>query len=110
MKGISQSIKVLKEEVSSILTVSEWARYMEYDDTKKFTRHFRKYFQQNPKVVIITEHLNNLSELIEKYPEDKFLAIAWRGGFRDDNALREFVRRHTGRSLTEFKRMVLNQH
>ncbi|HKK25584.1 MAG TPA: helix-turn-helix domain-containing protein [Gracilimonas sp.] len=108
MSKIEKALKILEENISMIFSVSEWAEAVGYKNTKNFYRHFRKHYHETPKSIIIEYKLMHIKKIMQKYPNEKFLFIAWEANFNDDHHLRQFVYTHTKKSLTDFHKTTIS--
>lgn len=104
MKEISHAIEILEEDINSIFTVDEWAARMHFSSEKYFSRVFRNHFGVRPKKVITEKKLLKIKQCFSEEPYEIFYCSAKKLGFADDQALYRFVKRHTGKSLTQMKR------
>lgn len=103
MEKNKDAIRVLTENISFVRTVKDWAILMGYDSEKYFSRKIRNTLGKRPKELIIEMKMLNIHECISKSPDDINYCVAKKFGFEDDNALYKFVKRHTGKCLTELK-------
>jgi AraC-like DNA-binding protein len=81
---------------------------MGYSSEKYFSRKIRNTFGKRPKELIIEMKILKIHEYILSSPDDIYYCVAKKFGFEDDNALYKFVKRHTGKSLTELKNTPKN--
>lgn len=98
------AIWVLNENISSVRTVKDWATLIGYDSEKYFSRKIRNTLGKRPKELIIEMKILKIHECVSKSPDDIYYCVAKRFGFEDDNALYKFLKRHTGKCLTELKK------
>ena len=104
MKKNEDAIRVLNENISSIRTVLDWSILMGYNSERDFSRKIRNTFGKRPKKLIIEMKILKIHECISNSPDDIYYCVAKKFGFEDDNALYKFVKRHTGKCLTELKK------
>lgn len=101
-RAITEALEVLSTHLKDIERVSQWAEFMGYNDTVRFSRLFRNYFRKTPKSVMDNIKLDKAIELLTS-PEDlSCYEVAWEIGKRDEHALFHFVKRMTGRAPTDF--------
>ena len=104
MSEIENAIDVLENNISSINTVSEWSNHVGFNSERYFSRQFRNHFGSRPKEVITQIKLDKIRECMARFPDQILYCTAKDLGFADDQALYKFIKRHTGKSPTEFKR------
>ena len=101
---IREALKVLDENLISINTVSEWADKVGYDSSKYFSRKIRDAYGELPKEMIIRKKLEQIEDILCHSEDQIYYSIALDLGFKNDVALYKFLKRHTGKSITEYKR------
>src|SRR5690554_364273 len=104
MRKIEHAVLVLEENLATISSVSEWAEHLSYSSEKYFSRVFRDHYGKRPSLVLQQVKLKGIREYMANNPDDIFYSVARELGFANDQALYKFVKRHTGKSLTELKK------
>ncbi len=104
MTDIKDALTTLEDQIISIHTVKDWATLMGYDSEQYFSRKIRNTLGKRPKELIIEMKILKIHECVSKSPDDIYYCVAKKFGFEDDNALYKFVKRHTGKCLTELKK------
>lgn len=100
---IEKAIQFAKSNISEIHNVQEWALEMGYSSSDYFSRLFRNYFGRLPKTVLIQIRIKKFRECIESDPDQINYALAREIGLPDDVALSRYIKRHTGKTPTDFK-------
>tara|TARA_R110002124_G_scaffold194258_3_gene361372 strand:- start:14316 stop:14636 length:321 start_codon:yes stop_codon:yes gene_type:complete len=103
MKDIEEALKILKNNIVKTFTVDEWAELMGYSSTAYFSRKIRIRYKESPSKLIQQEKLKLITSLFQKHPDEIFFFIADEAGFPSYQSLSKFVKRATGKTLTEFK-------
>lgn len=103
MKEINEALTILENHATEICTVTEWAELMEYSSTAYFSRKIRTHYKESPIKVIQKQKLELIISLFRKYPNQIFFFIAVEAGFANYQSLSKFVKRATGKTVTEFK-------
>ncbi len=109
MSNIETAITVLEEQIKEILTVCEWATKTGFDSTKYFSRKIRDFYGRRPKKIIIEKKLELIEKVLSQSGNETFQWVAGETGFENDNALGQFVNRHTDKSLTQLKTECQNR-
>ena len=104
MQEIEHAIHVLENNIAKINTVSEWGDHLGFSSHKYFSRQFRKHFGQRPKQIIVEKKLEMVKSRFAEFPDKINYAIAREIGLCDEPAFYKFIKRHTGKSPSEFKR------
>jgi|SRR5690554_1387112 len=104
MRKIEHAVLVLEENLATISSVSEWAEHLSYSSEKYFSRVFRDHYGKRPSLVLQQVKLKGIKEYMVTHPDDIFYSVARELGFANDQALYKFVKRHTGKSLSELKK------
>jgi AraC-like DNA-binding protein len=99
-----RALGYLKQNISQINTVKEWATHFGYESEKYFSRQIRDLTGKRPKAIIIQVKLECIMECLQEPKDEILYCIARDLGFANDTALYKFVKRHTGKSPTELKR------
>lgn len=103
MKNIEEALIVLEKNIVNINTVAEWAQLMEYSSSGYFSRSIRTSFRKPPSKLIQKAKLDLIASLFIKHPNEIYFFIAIESGFANGQSLAKFVKRATGKTLTEFK-------
>lgn len=106
---IHRSVRVLEKNITRIQTVGEWAEEMGYASVSYFSRKFRNHYGVRPKQILVRKKLDKVKQCMNESPGDIYFSIARKAGFIDNNALYKFIKLHTGKSVTEFKREYRNR-
>ena len=94
---------VLTKNISSV-QCKELGNIIGYHSEQYFSRKIENTLGKRPKELIIEMKMLKIHECIIKFPDDIYYCVAKKFGFKDDNALYKFVKRHTGKCLTELKK------
>ncbi|REL24463.1 helix-turn-helix domain-containing protein [Rhodohalobacter sp. SW132] len=105
---VSNSIKILNENLNSVARVAEWADVMGYDCPKKFARSFLKHYYERPQAYLKYVRLKSITRDLRDGKQSNFM-IAIKHGIPDEIALNKFVNYHLGCSPTDIKRMTTEQ-
>ena len=109
MKGLEDAFTILERNRVNISTVSEWAQLMEYPSSAYFSRRIRTRYRKPPSKLIQKAKLDLIASLFIKHPNEIYFFIAIESGFANSQSLSKFVKRATGKTLTEFKQGVRNR-
>lgn len=101
---VESAVKIVKENMAEICTVQEWASEMKFNCPKYFSRTFRNHYMKRPKEKLIQLKMEKFFELIKEEPEISCYEIALEIGLRDEIALNRFIKRHTGKPPTKWKK------
>ncbi|RNC79512.1 MAG: AraC family transcriptional regulator [Balneola sp.] len=104
MHKIENALDVLGQNITEIVTVSEWAEKMSFNCEKYFSTKIRDYYGKRAKQIIIEQKLLKIEECLSKSSNEIFYCIARELGFANEHSLYKFVKRHTGKTITELKR------
>jgi len=104
MRKIEHAVLVLEENLATVHRVPEWANLLGFTSENYFSQVFRDYFEECPSLVLQQVKLKGIREYMANNPDDIFYSVARELGFANDQALYKFVKRHTGKSLTELKK------
>lgn len=94
---------ILLKNLNEIQTVTNWANQMGYNSSKYFSRKIRDLYGKRPKQIIIELRLQRIREYLKGSNNQIFYWVAIESGFKNDTSLYKFVRRHTGKSLSELR-------
>ncbi len=95
--------KILNQNLDSIRTIEEWALKLDIN-TKLFSRMYLKHFGITCKKAMVHIRIQKACELL-KYSNDlKCYEIALLIGLSDEYALYKYLKRHTGKSPSYFKK------
>lgn len=106
---MEKALEVARQNLAEILTVGEWAEKMSYSSPKYFSRKFRNHFGIRPKYKLIELRVNRFFEIIKNDPSLSCYEIAFQLGLRDEIALNKFIKRHTGKPPSKWKKGIVNQ-
>lgn len=98
---ITYANTVLKNHLTEILSVKEWASKMGYSRTS-FQIEYRNTFGRVPKLTMKDLRLQQFRIWRETQRHLPFGEIARKLGLRDERALYGYVKYHTGKAPTEF--------
>jgi transcriptional regulator GlxA family with amidase domain len=102
-KPISRAVEELKAHISEVARVYEWAEHMGYDNPKKFSRHFLRYFGVRPQKAITYIRLRSIVKQLRYNDQQDNYEIAQSHGIPDEKALNNFTNFHIGMSPSEIK-------
>ena len=102
---ISNSLNVLRENLSRAARVSEWAELMGYNCPKKFSRRFVRYYYVRPQKMLEYVRIKSILSDLRKGDCSNF-EIARKHGIPDEIALNKFVHYHLDCSPSDLKRMA----
>jgi AraC-like DNA-binding protein len=105
---IEEAVDVLKTNLESIASVTEWAVYMGYKNSKAFRRHFKREFRNNPGTVLKDMRLTAIVEDIHK---DHLTCdeIAWKYCLSDGKGLSNLIKYHLGCTPSDIRKLPPNQ-
>lgn len=87
--------------------MEEWAEWMKYDSSSYFSRKFRNYWGELPSKVIVRKKIMFIKKIIKETPSQLNYCIAQEFGLPDDVALCRYIKRHTGKTITDFKNEIV---
>jgi methylphosphotriester-DNA--protein-cysteine methyltransferase len=105
---ISESIDVLNDHLIQVAQVGEWADLMGYQNPKKFSRKFLRYYEVRPCKMLVMVRLKSIYQHLKKAEYSNF-QIARHHSLPDEKALNKFVNYHLGCCPRQLKRMPENQ-
>lgn len=100
---IEKAKRIAKANLSQLHNVDEWSDLMEYESSKYFSRKYRNQHGKRPKKALIQMKVDRFKELIDYESELNNYTIARKIGLADEIALYKFIKRHTGKSPTEWR-------
>jgi AraC-like DNA-binding protein len=100
---IEEAVEVLDEHIKDVFTVEEWADWMGYDSSSYFSRKFRNYWGTVPSKKLVEQKIMLFKKIIGEAPSQLNYSIAQELGLPDDVALCRYIKRHTGKTITDFK-------
>jgi len=103
MKNMEIAEDILEENICSTRDVTEWANLMGFDTPRNFSNSYRKHFGLRPIEVLIEISVRCIMEYIHTFPNEKMYCVALEYGFENEGALYKFIKRHTGKSITQLK-------
>lgn len=101
---VSNSIKILNENLNSVARVAEWASVMGYDCPKRFSRRFQRHYSERPQKVMEFVRVKSITRQLRQHKWSNF-EIARAHGLADEIALNKFVNYHLGCSPTHVKQL-----
>ena len=104
-KALSIAIQKLKNNLSEIGRVSEWAELMGYDDPKTFGEKFLQHYNVRPHKAMVYIRLESVVQYLRASDDYTNHRIAQTHSFPNEKALNNFTNYHTGYSPTELKSM-----
>ncbi len=106
-KNIKNAVEVLDENLASICTVAEWVEKLGYDSSKYFSRVFRNYYSIRPKEVLVERKVLHFKKVISTDPDLIHYSVAQKLGLKDEFSLYKFIKRHTGKSPTYWRKRIV---
>lgn len=103
-REISESISVLRRNLTRIARVEEWAYLMGYPNPKRFSRKFLHYYSVRPIQILKYIRLKSISLQLRNKDDSNF-EIARRHSIPDEKALNKFTNYHIGCSPSELRSM-----
>lgn len=103
-REISESISMLRQNLTKIARVEEWAYLMGYPNPKRFSRKFLRYYSVRPVQILKYIRLKSISLQLRKKNKSNF-EIARRHSIPDEKALNKFTNYHIGFSPSELRLM-----
>lgn len=100
---IEDAILLLRNNVASIHTVTEWADKVGYSRSH-FTTLIRKEYEKTAHQIMCLVKYKKVLKLIEEDPNQKGWFIARKAGFLDVKSLYKFLKHHFDTSLTLLRR------
>lgn len=95
--------EILKQNISSIRTVEEWAQYLGME-SKEFSIYYRKHYGLSCKKAMVKIRLELGCDLIMNCKDLKHHQIATRIGLADEHALYKYFKRHLGVSPLDLRK------
>lgn len=100
---IAIAIRELEDNLSKIGRVNEWAEHLGFDNSKKFSRYFLRYFKIRPQKVIDYIRLKNVVKMLRHDQELTNCEIARLVSIPNEKSLYNFINYHLGCSPTKIK-------
>lgn len=101
---IEDAVKVAESMLDRLCSVQEWADEMGFDDSKLFSRAFRKQFGLRPSKYLPLMKVKRAEELLRSDENLKHFEIARQLGLQDEQAFYKFMKYHTGHAPSFFKK------
>lgn len=101
---MEKALQVAQENLKEIRTVTEWAREMNYDCPKYFSRRFKKYFGVPPKSKLVELRIKKFHEIIRDNPQISCFEIGFELGIGDEKQLNRYIKKYTGKPPTRWKK------
>ncbi|MTI88328.1 MAG: helix-turn-helix transcriptional regulator [Balneolaceae bacterium] len=95
---IEKAVEVVKQNLSEVCTVQEWADVMGFKSSRQFSKNFRDHYGVRPSKKITQIKIERVKMLINESEEVKHFIIANEIGLPDEQALYKFMKYHTGQS------------
>lgn len=99
---VAEALKVLRQHIEEIYTVSDWARIMGYSRSY-FSRQIRKLYKEKPVDLLRKVKLKVALEAFTENPASKAYVVACKTGFGSARALGQFVSRNYSITLPEMR-------
>jgi transcriptional regulator GlxA family with amidase domain len=103
---INFALEVLRSNIQSIRSVTDWSDMMGWDRTE-FSRRYSKLHGESAKAAYHRYKLKSINNELSENPGAKYYEIAHNIGFRDEKAFYDYMRYHTMCSPTEYKRKLI---
>ncbi len=101
---MEKALQVAQKNLKEIRTVTEWAERMGYDCSKHFLRKFKRYYGIPPKPKLVELRIEKFHEIIKANPQVSCFEIGFKLGVGDEKDLNRYIRKHTGKPPTEWKK------
>lgn len=101
---ISNSIEVLNNNLIEVAQVREWANLMGYQNPKKFSRRFLRYYAVRPCKILVAIRLESIYKQLQTRNYSNF-QVARQHSLPDEKALNKFVNYHFGCCPSELQRI-----
>lgn len=87
--------EILKENLTKILSVEEWAKACGYRNADSFSRRYRNQFGIRPKHAMVKHRLKKAKQMLIEEPEISCYEVAQAIGKRDEKELHRYFITHT---------------
>ncbi|WP_390300908.1 helix-turn-helix domain-containing protein [Gracilimonas halophila] len=101
---MENALQIAQENLKEIRTVTEWAEKMGYNCPKYFSRNFKRLHGTPPKQKLIEFRIEKFHEIVKENPQKSCFEIGFELGVGDEKDLNRYIRKHTGRPPTEWKK------
>jgi AraC-like DNA-binding protein len=101
---IEEAVDVLKTNLDTIASVTEWAVRMGYGNSKTFRRHFKREFRSNPGCILMGIRLTAIVLDIHKN-HSTCDEIAWKYCLPDGKGLSNLLKYHLRCTPTDIREM-----
>lgn len=102
---IEMALRIARENLKEIRTVTEWAEKMGYENPKYFSREFRNYFGNRPlRILNLLRSIKSI-ELLKTTDKTVFEISYFKVSIGDEKRFCQFLRYHTGYSPRNIRAM-----
>lgn len=101
---MENALQIARENLKEIRTVADWAEKMGYDSAKYFSRRFKKYYRVTPKSKLVEIRIEKFHEIISIDPRVSCYEIGLELGLGDEKVLNEYIRYHTKKNPSWWKK------
>jgi AraC-like DNA-binding protein len=105
---IEEAVDVLKTNLDTIASVTEWAIRMGYGNSKTFRRHFKREFRSNPGRILTDIRLTAIVIDIHKN-HSTCDEIAWKYCLPDGKGVSNLIKYHLGCTPSDIRELPPNQ-
>ncbi|MEX0724483.1 MAG: helix-turn-helix domain-containing protein [Gracilimonas sp.] len=100
---MEQALRVAREKLKEIRTVTEWAEKMGYECPKYYSNRFKRQYGLSPKPKLVVLRIEKFQKLIKEKPELSCYEIALQLGLEDEKVLNKYIKTHTGKAPREWR-------
>ncbi|SMO58529.1 AraC family transcriptional regulator [Fodinibius sediminis] len=108
-EALSTAIQKLRNNLSDIARVQEWADFMGYEDPKTFGEKFHQHYNVRPHRAMVYIRLKSVARYLRDPEDYSNHHIARVHSFPGEKALNNFTNYHTGYCPTDLKTMPEEQ-
>ncbi|MCH8558372.1 MAG: helix-turn-helix domain-containing protein [Balneolia bacterium] len=101
---VSRAKEVLLENMRTINSAFEWSLLMNWSCLTRFSRRFRKVHGKRPSQMLIETKIEKAIKLLQRRHELSCFEIAELIGKTDDKALNKFLKHHTGKAPSWYRK------
>ena len=102
---IKNALPELKANLTEVARVFEWASLMGYEDPKKFSETFLRYYGVRPQKIMELVRLKSIIRYLRKSEKPSNLRIARMHSLPCEKTLNNFTNYHAGHSPTRLREM-----
>jgi hypothetical protein len=106
--NIEEAQRILWEHHAEISTVKEWVSYMNYSEDS-FTAKMNEETGASPESILRQSKFKKLDKIILKNPQVPAVTLAREIGLNGIQNLYDFINKHKGCSIREYKNKVLRK-